>query len=123
MAQMEDNLSTMTDFKLLDVREMAAIEKVRGVFRSMGLIPCTACRYCVAGCPRHILIPELFGAINAKTAYNDWNSDWYYTAHTQNNGKASDCIQCGQCEKACPQHLKIRELLKAVAKEFERGVE
>ncbi len=123
MAQMEDNLSTMTDCKPLDAREMAAIEKVRGVFRSMGLIPCTACRYCVAGCPRHILIPELFGAINAKTAYNDWNSDWYYTAHTQNNGKASDCIQCGQCEKACPQHLKIRELLKSVAKEFERGVE
>lgn len=34
---------------------------------------------------------------------------------------ASDCIKCGQCEKVCPQHLHIRELLQDAAKEFEKA--
>lgn len=120
MEQLTDNLSFMRDFQPLNEAEMEAIGKVRDVFRSLNLIGCTACRYCVAGCPQNILIPELFGAMNAKRAYNDWNSGWYYTVHTQDNGKASDCIQCGNCEQTCPQHLPIRSLLKQVAETFEK---
>ena len=120
MEQLTDSLSFMRDFQPLNEAEMEAIGKVRDVFRSLNLIGCTACRYCVAGCPQNILIPELFGAMNAKRAYNDWNSGWYYTVHTQDNGKASDCIQCGNCEQTCPQHLPIRSLLKQVAETFEK---
>lgn len=100
---------------------MEAVRGVCDVFRSMHLIPCTACRYCTDGCPRHISIPDLFSCMNTKKIYNDWNADYYYTnVHTKNHGKASDCIGCGKCEKACPQHLPIRALLKDVAKEFEK---
>ncbi len=120
MEQLTDNLSFMRDFQPLNEAEMEAIGKVRDVFRSLNLIGCTACRYCVTGCPQNILIPELFGAMNAKRAYNDWNSGWYYTVHTQDNGKASDCVQCGNCEQTCPQHLPIRSLLKQVAETFEK---
>ena len=57
--------------------------------------------------------------LNTKKIYHDWNADYYYNeVHTKRGGKASDCIACGKCEKACPQHLPIRELLKDVAKEF-----
>lgn len=34
--------------------------------------------------------------------------------------KASDCVKCGRCEKACPQHLPIRQLLMDVVEEFEK---
>ncbi len=120
LEQVEDNISFMKDFKPLDEKETTAVEEVRGIFRSMNMIPCTACRYCVDGCPQRISIPDLFSCMNAKKIYNDWNAGYYYNeVHTKNNGKASDCIKCGKCEKACPQHLKIRDLLEDVAKEFE----
>lgn len=120
MEQMEDNLSFMRDFQPLNEKEMEAVTKVRHVFHSMHLIPCTACRYCIDGCPQKISIPDLFAAMNTKQIYHDWNANFYYDVHTANNGKASDCVKCGKCEKICPQHLKIRELLVDVAKEFEQ---
>ena len=90
----------------------------------MNLIPCTACRYCTAGCPKKISIPDLFAIMNTKQLYHDWNADYYYNAvHTAPGRKASDCIKCGKCEKACPQHLQIRKLLEEVAKEFENKQE
>ena len=120
MEQMQDNISFMRDFKPLDERETAAVEEVTNIFRSKNLIPCTACRYCTDGCPKHISIPDLFAVMNTKQIYHDWNADYYYNVHTGEGNKASDCIKCGRCEKACPQHLPIRKLLEDVAKEFEK---
>lgn len=121
LEQMNDNLSYMKDFKPLDEKEMAAVKAVADVFHSKHMIPCAACRYCVDGCPKRISIPDLFACLNAKTVFHDWNADYYYNqVHTVHNGKAGACIRCGKCEKVCPQHLKIRELLKEVPKEFEK---
>ena len=119
--QMKDNLSYMKDFKPLDEKEMAAVDKVCEIIRSKHLIPCTSCGYCTDGCPKHISIPDLFSCMNAKRAYHDCNADYYYgEVYTKHNSKASDCIGCGKCEKICPQHLPVRQLLKDVAKEFEK---
>lgn len=113
LEQMEDNISYMKDFRPLSETEKKAIDKVRESFQSKNLIQCTACRYCTAGCPKQISIPDLFACMNAKKIFHDWNTDYYYNnVHTVNNGKASDCIKCGKCEKACPQHLPIRQQLQ-----------
>ena len=120
IGQMEDNISFMKDFKPLDGREQAAVAEVKKLFLGMKLIPCTACRYCVAGCPKKIPIPDLLADMNARRAYHDWNAEAAYDAHTGQGGKASACIKCGKCEKSCPQKLGIRGLLEAVAKEFEK---
>lgn len=121
MEQMNDNLSYMKDFQPLNDAELAAVKKVQEIFKSKNLIPCTACRYCIDGCPKHISIPDLFAIMNTKQIYHDWNADYYYNVvHTAPGRKASDCLKCGKCEKVCPQHLQIRNLLEDVAKEFEK---
>jgi predicted aldo/keto reductase-like oxidoreductase len=121
MEQMLDNVSFMKDFVPLNDAEREAVQKVCAIICAQNMIPCTACRYCVEGCPKHISIPDLFACMNAKKVYHDWNQDYYYNeVHTVQNGKASDCIKCGKCEKICPQHLEIRKILEDVAKEFER---
>lgn len=120
LAQMQDNISYMKNFVPLNKRELAAIKDVQEVFNGLHLIPCTACRYCTDGCPQHIAIPDLFATMNSKKLYKDWNADYYYGIHTGPGRRASDCLKCGKCEKACPQNLPIRQLLEDVAKEFEK---
>ena len=116
---MRENVGFMRDFIPFTEEEYRTAEEVAAVFRRADLIPCTRCRYCTAGCPKHISIPDLFSDMNAKTMYKDWNSDWYYGVHTAKGGRARDCIGCARCERACPQHLPIRELLKKVSAVFD----
>jgi predicted aldo/keto reductase-like oxidoreductase len=120
LAQINDNMSYMKDFKPLDEKEMQAVNDVRKAFSEINLIPCTACHYCTSGCPMNISIPELFSCYNHKVNFHDWNQGYYYAQITRDGGKPSECIECGQCEGICPQHLEIIRLLKDVSGEFEK---
>ena len=121
MEMVNDNVSYMKEFQPLNEEEQKAVAKVCEIFRNLGAIPCTACRYCTEVCPQGIRIPDLFACLNAKKIFNSWNQDFYYESIlTEDGTKASDCLKCGACEDICPQHLKIRDLLEDVAKEFEK---
>ena len=114
MEQMEDNISYMADFKPLSEEEHAIIDKVRTLYQAQHKIPCTACRYCVDGCPAGIPIPDIFALQNAKLGKEGYDE----SAYGKFPATAADCVECGQCENACPQNLQIRDLLKEVEKSF-----
>ncbi len=120
--QMEDNMNTFKNFEPLSDEEKAAIDKVVEAMFRVEQVGCTACRYCVDGCPMSISIPDIISAINTKRKFpGDMRPQFFYNGLVarDGNGKASDCIACGQCEGVCPQHLPIIEILKEGVEKFE----
>lgn len=118
--QMQDNISYMKDFKPLNEEEQEIIRKAQRILGKSATIPCTSCHYCMDGCPKNIKIPDIFTAMN--TRIGSGQSDKaisMYSEATLDSGKASDCIECKQCENACPQHLPITDNLKEAVNMFE----
>ena len=119
--QMDDNLSYMSDFKPLNEEEQAVIAKAQEILANIESIPCTGCRYCTAGCPMQIEIPRIFTAMNMSLIFDQPEAakKRYKMSVGNGHGMASECIQCGQCEMQCPQHIEIREWLQKCAAALE----
>ena len=115
--QMEENLRVMSAPAPLSGAERAAAEPLRRILAAQQLVQCTACGYCIAGCPASIRIPDRFAACNARLR-GEADAAARYAAVA--GGAASACVGCGACEKACPQKLPIRKLLALAAREFEQ---
>ncbi len=119
LEQVIDNTSYMSEFKKMDKEEIETCLDIANQLRKTITIPCTACKYCVDGCPKHIHIPEIFKLYNDYCSFNGSNLWKLYHLETDPDHKASDCIKCGKCEGSCPQHIQIREFLEKIAKAFE----
>ena len=118
--QLNDNVSYMEDFQPLTDSERGVVNQVVEILDSIPTIPCTACKYCVDGCPQKINVPGVFAALNKHTLYNNLkDAKGEYERAVKEGGKASDCIACGACEAHCPQHIEIIETLKKAAEKFE----
>ena len=117
-----ENLDILVGTIPLNDEEIRLVHNAADMINESIAIPCTGCSYCTDGCPMHIAIPKYFSLYNAdKQEIEDkgWTPQGeYYDRLTNNFGKASDCIECGQCEGVCPQHLPIINNLKEVAKHF-----
>ena len=118
MAQMEDNLSHLADFRPFDEREEAALDRARAALAAIRLVPCTSCDYCAKVCPAKIGVSGTFAAANQLMLFrNPVRSRHYleWQVDKQGRRRASECLNCGACEKVCPQHIAIREELRRAA--------
>ena len=122
LQQMEDNSGYMEQFEPLTEQEKKVLlGQVVDIIHEAAKIPCTACRYCVEGCPMSIAIPEYFALYNAEiTEKGTPEHKEQFESLAKEHGKPGDCVACGQCEGACPQHLPAIEWLKKVAEVFEK---
>lgn len=122
--QMEDNLSYMEDFKPLTPEEKELCFKAADIINGQIAVPCTGCSYCTEGCPAKIAIPQYFSLYNEDMRECLEEKGWTinfsnYAALANKFGRAKDCVECGQCEGVCPQHLPIIEKLKAVSAHYD----
>lgn len=80
-------------------------------------IDCTACRSCLP-CPVGVDIPGNFALLNDALEKNIVPTRSAYVQTFQPDARASNCMQCGLCEYACPQKLPVRRHLKEVSRAF-----
>lgn len=96
----------------LSQEECNEIHNLKTRIESRIKVECTRCNYCMP-CPVGVKIPEIFKIYNNKYIFEDAQkatSD--YENLVEKNSDQGQCIECGQCESACPQNLAIINDLK-----------
>ncbi len=118
LEQLADNLR---DMPAISGQEQEILDQVVQILNRSIAIPCTGCRYCVGHCPKAIAIPEYFAIYNSYCRHpeEDWKISPVYEKLAQTHGRASDCIQCRQCEAHCPQRIPVTQWLPRIAQAME----
>ena len=109
LAQMQDNLKTFSEDKPLSTEELGLLDEIAASLAQF--IPCTACRYCCAGCPKGLDIPTMLAMANDMAVTKSFNTVSRYAALGEGK-QGADCIGCGQCVRACPQKIDVPTQLK-----------
>lgn len=117
--QVRENVASYTANEPFSDEEQAALAKTVEVLRSLAGIPCTACNYCMKGCPSNVQIPQIMELLNLEAMTGDhvFVKDLYSWQAAE--GKASSCIECGACEAMCPQQIPITDHLKHAVELYE----
>ena len=122
-AMVRDNIETASTVSVgeLGPEEEAMLQRVVKAINSKMKVGCTGCGYCIP-CPKNVDIPGTFAAYNRRyTESKFWGFAEYVmcTALRKTSTAASNCIECGKCEKHCPQHIEIRKHLKEAQRDLE----
>lgn len=114
--QVEDNLALAdkSSVGMLRPEDEEMLKKAKTVFETMARVPCTKCAYCMP-CPFGLEIPKIFEAYNQTAVRGVRGAKELYDALEK---KADACRSCHHCEKECPQHIKISEVMPKVAEIF-----
>ena len=114
--QLEKNIATFAEDRPLNEEEMTAI--LEAADSMLDVLPCTACRYCVDHCPRHLDIPGLLALYNEHTFTGGGFIAPMAVEALPEEKRPAACIGCRSCEAVCPQQLKISEALADFARKL-----
>ena len=123
MDQVVENVKTAAEGEpdSLTQKEKEIINKVKAFYKEKTLVNCTSCGYCMP-CPSGVNIPENFWAYNHEAQTGDSaKAKYWITGFLNETQRASNCIDCGECEERCPQQIPIREHLKKIAEKYENN--
>jgi len=119
--QVDENLELASRAGHLTEEERERVVAMMAENRKLAELYCTGCNYCLP-CPQNINIPHIFGIMNNHRVYEitDYAKGQYKEVVDGTgwvkSADASKCVECGVCEKKCPQHLPIIEQLKETHK-------
>lgn len=113
MEQVTENVKIASNLNYtLKDEEMKTIDAVRKIYKAKVKVDCTSCGYCVP-CPNGVAIPTIFNLYNDAFIFDNLkDSQEGYKSLIDQKSDASQCVECGQCESVCPQHLSIIKSLK-----------
>lgn len=122
----KDNIKTASTVQIGEFGkdEELMLKNVVNAINSKIKVGCTGCGYCMP-CPKGVDIPGTFAAYNRRYSEGRFWSFVDYltcTAIRKNTTAASNCIECGKCEKHCPQKIEIRKELKKSQKVLETPI-
>jgi uncharacterized protein len=114
MQHVEENLKSASKSGIgtLTAEELVLVDRVSKAYRVLSPIPCTDCKYCMP-CPSDVAIPNIFSIYNGYKMYGDEEgAKRSYNQFMKPENRADQCVECGQCEQACPQQIEIIDWLK-----------
>ena len=109
---------------MLSEADQEILQKVVKEILSHMAVGCTGCRYCMP-CPKNVDIPGIFFAYNMAKSQGLLTAEKSYfmtSALRRDSTSPSNCVECGKCEKHCPQHIEIRKMLKEAGKTLENPI-
>ena len=113
MEHVEENVALAEESAvgILTDADRALVAEERDAYKLLQPIPCTQCEYCLP-CPSGVAIPRVFAAYNDAVAFDAWEqARWVYNTLIKAEERADNCIECGECEAACPQNIQIIDWL------------
>jgi hypothetical protein len=97
----------------LNADELALVARVRDAYRTLIPVPCTGCEYCQP-CPNQVAIPQILETYNEAVMYNSMERGRLFYSWVKPEQRADHCVDCGECETKCPQHIPIARWLAQV---------
>ena len=125
LEQVEDNIKIADTLGPFTDDEIKVIAEAMAEKEKIPTIPCTTCKYCIDCCPKKINSAAIIGMINDYTLYQSLpGTKRMYQLITSGAfggeaAKSSDCIECAECERHCPQNIEIIKAHHEAAKLFE----
>ena len=113
--QLKENMDYFDKIEGFTEKDFELAFRAAEMIRNDKLIPCTACQYCVEGCPQKIDIPKYFAVHNN---FVRGNRSVKYSDVAEKSAAPDKCIACGKCEKSCPQKIDIIARLQKISEKM-----